>query len=112
MRNRSIVGIVVLTVITFGLYTIYWFATTRGDLNRAGGRIPTTFLLIIPFANFYYLYVFADNFCRIVLKNESQRIGYFLLITLLMPIGVIIYQYHINEILHKILEKQLSEHHL
>jgi len=112
MRERTIFAMVILTIVTFGFYTIYWIIGTKHDLNRMGARIPTSFLLFIPLANFYYLYQFAAAFCKYILKDESQEIAYFLLITFLIPIGAIIYQIKINDLLHQKLRSSHDEHNL
>jgi hypothetical protein len=110
MRERTIWAMVILTIVTFGFYTIYWIVGTKRDLNRMGAQIPTSLLFFIPFANFYYLYLFAAAFCKYVLKDPSQEIAYFLLITFLMPIGTFIYQIKINDMIHRRLRTESLGH--
>ncbi len=98
LTKRDIVGMVILLLITFGIYLIYWTVVTKNELNKLGAQIPTAWLFIIPFANFYFLYKFAQGFTTIVFKDDSQTIAYFLLFIFLMPIAPIFYQIQMNKV--------------
>lgn len=98
VTQRSLGVMILLMIITLGLYIIYWFVATKLELNRLGAKIPTSWLFIIPIVNFYFLYKFAEAFTIFILKDESQKISFFLLVTLLMPVGMIICQYNMNKI--------------
>lgn len=98
LTQRALWKMVVLMIITCGFYLLYWLIVTKQELNVAGAQVPTAFLIIIPFANIYFLYKFAQAFCTLVLKKSELTVAYFLLITLLPPIGALIYQSHINEL--------------
>lgn len=97
MTKRDIVTMVILSLITFGLYLLYWTVVTKNELNRAGGNVPTAWLFIVPFANFYFIYKFCQAFATIVLHDENQTVPYFLLFCLLMPIAAIIFQLQMNK---------------
>lgn len=95
--ERSLAKMIVLMLITFGLYIIYWLFVTRNEFNRAGAQVPTAWLFFLPIANFYFLYKFAQAYSRLVLKDESQALLNFLLIVFLIPAAVVVYQLHMNE---------------
>lgn len=97
LTKRDMVTMIILMLITCGLYLIYWTVVTKNELNRMGAQIPSAWLFIIPFANFYFIYKFAEAFAAIVLEDENQTVAYFLLLALLMPIGAIIYQVQMNK---------------
>lgn len=61
MKNRSIVAVVLLPFVTFGIYTLYWFVSTKGELNQKGAQIPTAWLLIIPFVNIFWMYKYYEG---------------------------------------------------
>lgn len=49
MRKRSPLAVFVLSIVTFGIYDIYWLVTTKKVLNRETRiRIPTIWLLFLP----------------------------------------------------------------
>ena len=96
--KRDPIVMAILILITFGIYTLYWFVKTKRELNNAGAEIPTAWLLIIPFANIYWIYQFAYAFSKFVLKrNDKDTIVYFVLLVLLEPIGQIICQVKMNK---------------
>ncbi len=97
ITKRDITKMILLLIVTLGLYLIYWAFVTTKELNQLGARIPTALLFIIPFANFYFMYKFAAAFAQIVVKDEKQTVAYFLLLALLMPIGAVIYQVQMNK---------------
>ncbi|MFZ5954506.1 MAG: DUF4234 domain-containing protein [Candidatus Dependentiae bacterium] len=96
LTKRNIWIMVLLILVTGGLYLAYWFVVTKWELNAMGAQLPTAFLFFIPFANIYFIYKFSQAFAQKVLKNESEALTYFLLLFLLMPIGVLIAQSKIN----------------
>lgn len=97
LTKRNLILVFLLAICTFGIYPIYWIVVTKRELNKLGAHIPTAWLFIIPLLNIYFLYRFAEGFATIVLKNRSQKVAYFLLILLLFPIGMVIYQDQMNK---------------
>lgn len=94
--HRSLLKMFGLMIITLGIYTIYWLVVTKRELNTAGAHIPTAWLFIIPLANLYFLYKFAEAFSKIILKSDSFTVVYFLLILFTLPLGELICQAHMN----------------
>ncbi len=97
LQYRNLWGIIGLSIITFGFYLVYWIVASKCELNESGAKIPTAWLLIIPLVQFYFLYKFAEGYCAVMFKDQSQTIAYFLLIMLLFPIGALIMQSKIND---------------
>lgn len=85
-----------LTIFTFGIYYLYWTVKTKNELNRMGGRIPTAFLLIIPVANFYFWYKYAQSYTTYI-KKGSEPLLYLLVIALVGWVGMFIIQDGLNE---------------
>ncbi len=96
MKHRDLVVMAILLLCTFGFYFIYWAVSTKNELNRMGAHIPTGWLIIIPFANFYFWYKYAQAFGQYILKNDQAVVSYFLLLVLLPPVGMLIVQSHYN----------------
>lgn len=95
--RRSIGQMILLMLVTFGIYMIYWLYTTKEELNKSSAQIPTFFFFFIPFANLYFLYKFAEAFCAIVLKDKTQAIAYFVLLVCLFPVAELILQSQMNK---------------
>lgn len=96
--QRDLITIFIYTILTLGFYLIYWTVVTKDEFNKNGAHIPTAWLIIIPFANLYFCYKLAQAFAVQVLNNKSLTLPYFLLIPFLNPIGVLIYQAHMNKV--------------
>lgn len=97
LTQRSIGTMILLMIVTLGIYILYWLAVTKKELNQLGAQIPTAWLIIIPFANIYFLYAFAKGFATTIIKDSNQSVAYFLLLIFLLPIGELICQSNINE---------------
>jgi len=88
MTKRSIVMVVVYTLITAGLYEIYWLVKTKRELVAQGAVIPTSWLLIVPFVNLYWRWKWAEG-VEYVTHGRSSAATNFLLVFLpgyLLPI--------------------------
>jgi len=100
LHERSLWGMFFLTLFTFGFYFIYWTVKVKGELNCRGASIPTAFLIIIPVANLYFWYKFAEAFQQQIAR-ESNAIAEFLLMVLLPAIGMFIIQSRINDLVRR-----------
>jgi hypothetical protein len=49
MQKRSIAAVIILSLITIGIYTVYWLISTRKELVNRGANIPGLMLLFAPF---------------------------------------------------------------
>ena len=87
IKKRDVVMVYVLTIITFGIYGIYWSVQTKEELNKLGAEIPTSWLLIVPIANIYWLYKYSEGFSLKVKKDNNGILWFivFWLIGIIMP---------------------------
>ncbi|MDA3938413.1 MAG: DUF4234 domain-containing protein [Spirochaetia bacterium] len=86
VKNRNIAMVYILSIITFGIYGIYWTVVTKNEINGLGAEIPTAWLIIIPIANIYWMYKYCEGFSEKV-KKDNNPILWFVLYIL---IGIII----------------------
>ena len=87
IQKRDVVVVYLLTIITFGIYGIYWEVKTKDEINSLGAQIPTAWLLIVPIANIYWLYKYAEGYSNVVKKDNNGVLWFILfwLITIIMP---------------------------
>lgn len=78
IKYRNVVVVYLLGFITFGIYFLYWMVKTKGEINRMGGDIPTSFLIIVPIANLYWIYKYCDCF-SVYVKKDNNGILWFIL---------------------------------
>lgn len=93
IKHRSAAAVFWLPLITFGIYSIVWYAKTRGDMNRSGAKAMTTWWLLVPFAYFWYLWSLSKAIEQVT--GASKGANYALLL-LLGWIGQTIVQARIN----------------
>lgn len=97
LQYRNPLAAVFLTIITFGLYKIYWLAVTRGQLKAAGADIPTTWLIIVPLVNIWWLWKFSVGYEKVSKRQLSAPIV-FIILWLLDFLSAGILQYELNEL--------------
>jgi len=97
IKKRNPAFVIIFSIITFGIYGIYWAVKTKNEINSLGADIPTALLLIIPIANFYFWYKYADGFSTYV-KKDNKGILWFLLYFFLPPVAIIIFQVELNNL--------------
>jgi hypothetical protein len=87
IKQRNIVLIYILSIITFGIYGIYWSVVTKDEINSLGANIPTAWLIIIPIANLYWLYRYCEGFSQFVKKDNNTILWFivYALVGIIMP---------------------------
>ena len=96
--KRSIGMLYVLMIVTFGIYAIYWFIKTKGEINQNyNENIPTCWFLIIPIANIYWLFRFTEVFTKRVRQKDDVAL-YFILFLFVSIITPYIVQSELNKL--------------
>ena len=78
IQERNVALIYVYSFLTFGIYGLYWLVSTKRDINSLGGEIPTTWIVLVPFAGFYHMYKYCEGYATKV-KKDDNTIMYFCL---------------------------------
>ena len=98
VEKRNIVLVYVLGFVTFGIYFLWWFYQTKEEINNEfGAKIPTAILLIIPIANLYWMYKYAEAF-SLKVKKDNNAILWALLFILVGIIAPALVQSELNKI--------------
>ena len=98
MKHRSPAAVLLLPIITFGIYALYWVVATKGEINDiVTDKVPTAWLLIVPVANFFFLWKYAAGAAEVTKGGLSQGAA-FALALLLGPIGYAIIQSSYNKV--------------
>ena len=96
MQHRNPIMVILLSIITLGIYSIYWLVTTKIQMNTKGAQIPTAWLLIIPLVNIYWLWKFSEGVEHVTKKGMQTAIA-FLLVWILDILGAAIVQNELNK---------------
>jgi hypothetical protein len=95
MTKRSVLTVLILTIITFGIYALVWFVKTKREMVQAGADIPTSWLIIFPFINIYWIWKWSGGVDHVTKGKSSQAVS-FILIFVLGIIGMAIIQSTFN----------------
>jgi len=88
IKKRDIVLVYLYGILTLGIYFIYWEISTKNEVNSEFKTdIPTGWLIIIPFANIYWLYKYTEAFVTKVKGDDDTALWFlvFLLAGVIMP---------------------------
>ena len=97
MQHRDPIMVILLSIITFGIYYLVWLVTTKNQMNTKGAQIPTAWLLIIPLVNIWWYWRFCEG-VELVTNKGTQTVIAFLLLWLLGIIGIAIIQNELNKV--------------
>ena len=97
MRKRNPFVVFLLSCITFGIYPIVWFVQTKKEMNDLGACIPSAWLMIVPFANLYWLWRYSEG-AEEITDGRAASLSTFVLLLLLGPIGMAISQSYFNNV--------------
>ena len=97
IKRRNPVLVIIFSIITCGIYSIYWFVKTKEEINSLGAEIPTAWLLIIPIANLYFQFKYVEGFSTHV-KKDDNAIMWFLLLFFVGPVAMILFQVELNKL--------------
>ena len=97
MTQRSPALVLVLALVTFGIYGIVWLVQAKGEMNNQGCEIPTAWLLIVPIANLFWLWKFSEGVGKVTNNQTSPGVA-FLMLWMLGPIGMAIIQSSFNNL--------------
>jgi hypothetical protein len=91
MTPRSPVVVFLLTLVTFGLYMLWWMAQTKEELNARGADVPTAWLQIVPFINLWWLWRYCGG-VEIATEGRTSTVLAFVMLLLLPGIGMAVLQ--------------------
>jgi hypothetical protein len=97
MKERSVAAVVVLSIVTLGIYAIVWTVKIKDELNaqhRAG--IPTAWLLLVPIVNLWWSWKWCGGI-ELATGGKLSQVLAFVVLVVLGPIGMAIVQAKLNE---------------
>lgn len=99
IKRRNMLMQVLLTVVTFGIYPIYWFYVTAKEMTESTGAKGSpsllTLLLFIPFANLYSYWKHSD-LVEGLTNSRYNKVLVFLLWLFFSPAVWVITQAELN----------------
>jgi len=108
VNKRSVVAVIILSIVTLGIYALIWQVKTKNEFVRAGADIPTAWLIIVPIANIYWMWKWSGGVEHVTGGKMSQVIA-FIVLWLLGLIGMAIIQAELNKAIDRGVPAQLPE---
>ena len=71
MVKRNLLLVWLLTSLTQGLYTLFWYAKTKREMTDLGESIRPAWMLIIPVVNWYWLWNYSQAVSKVI--NQKLR---------------------------------------
>ena len=105
-KTRNPVVVILLSIVTCGIYYIFWLYTAMDDLNKAAGREiinPVLFTVLSIFCSplIYYVFYTVDKNLGEISRNEGtnykENFILWLILTVICGIGLFIGLYQITE---------------
>ncbi len=96
MKPRSPITVVLLSVLTLGIYALVWFVRTKDELNRTyAAGIPTAWLLLVPFVGaLYWTWKWSEGAEK---ATGTSGISVFLLMAMVPIVGIPVMVSKFNE---------------
>ena len=71
MVKRNLFLVWILTSLTQGLYTLFWYVKTKREMTNLGESIRPAWMLIIPVVNWYWLWNYSQAVSKVI--NQKLR---------------------------------------
>lgn len=79
MKYRNPVMVLVLSIITIGIYSTIWLVKTKNALNTQGANIPSYWQMFLPFGDWRWYDKFGEGLAKVTRGKIEQGNTFFLL---------------------------------
>lgn len=98
VKKRNPILVIIFSIITLGIYLVYWLYSTKKEMVELGADIPTFWYIIIPIANIYWLYKYSIGTAQVTKKENNMGLIYFILWIVFSPAAIILTQIELNKL--------------
>ncbi len=101
IKQRNIVMILILFVITLGIYGLYWFYSTANELIQRNKQDENPFIwlimALIPIVNLFAIWKHAQA-VELMTEKRVNGMVLFLLWVVIIPVAIIVTQMELNKL--------------
>ena len=97
MKQRNPIAVILLSIVTCGIYSWYWVIKTKGEMNQLGTNIPTAWIWLIPIIGIIWWYWAYSEGVEQITRGKMNGVLAFLLLWFLSVIGVALVQDSFNK---------------
>ena len=94
LKHRSLISVTLLTILTLGIYQIYWYFITKTEMNVINGKdykVPFFLWFFIPIINIWWFWRFAKAIEKSTKGNVGRWVAFFAPAVLSAIAGVALY---------------------
>ena len=100
IKQRNIVMVLILFVITLGIYGLYWFYSTANELIQRNKQDENPFIwlimALIPIVNLFAIWKHAQA-VELMTEKKVNGMVLFLLWVVIAPVAIIVTQMELNK---------------
>ena len=97
MTKRGPASVLLLTLVTFGIYSIFWYSGTRNEMVARGAKIPGIWFMLFPILSLIFVWKWCQGVEKVT-NGSTSAVAALLLILFLSVIGMAIVQGAFNKI--------------
>ena len=94
LKHRSLIGITLLTIITLGIYQIYWYFITKTEMNVINGKtvkVPFFLWFFVPIINIWWYWRFAKAIEKVTKENINRWTAFLAPVVLTFIAGITVF---------------------
>lgn len=100
VKNRNPLLVIVFSLVTLGLYALYWYYSTKQEMDSLNGEQPSGFMflimMLIPIVNFYALWLYCSS-AEKATKGAQGKVLLFILSLFFFPATQYLVQNELNK---------------
>jgi len=101
VKYRNVVLVIVFSIITLGIYAVYWLVSTTNELRRMTSSAPNPWfllLMLVPIANIIVLFWYYWKYSKAIGEiSDFDPVLLFVLWVIIEPVAMIIAQIQLNK---------------
>jgi NADH:ubiquinone oxidoreductase subunit 5 (subunit L)/multisubunit Na+/H+ antiporter MnhA subunit len=74
MKRRNLAFVIIVSIITLGIYSVYWLVQTRKELVRKGQDVPSLWIVFAPLLSLIIV-ALAQVIVHLMLDNSNPSSG-------------------------------------
>ena len=100
IKRRNIAMVLILFVVTFGIYGLYWFYSTANEMIQRNKQDENPFvwliMALVPIVNLFAIWKHAQA-VELMTRKKVNGIVLFLLWLVIAPVAIILIQMELNK---------------
>ena len=96
MKHMPVFRVLLLTLVTVGIYPLVWLVRAKTRMNQLGAAIPSAWFMVIPLVNIWWTYKFSEGVEHTAREHMSKTTA-FLILLILGAFGILFIQHAFNK---------------